>query len=108
MPAWTGIVQAGRFDRRGVDGGARADRNYGVPSREFLNSLTWSPPPGPCTGLDVLSSGQVHGEFWIFLGSPCQFVITGTNPALRVYDILDDESRDTARAAGSRSCRQSR
>jgi hypothetical protein len=38
MPAWTGIVQAGRFDRRGVDGGARADRNYGVPSREFLNS----------------------------------------------------------------------
>ena len=28
MPAWTGIVQAGRFDRRGVDGGARADRNY--------------------------------------------------------------------------------
>src|SRR5262249_52877565 len=23
-----GIVQAGRFDRRGVDGGARADRNF--------------------------------------------------------------------------------
>src|SRR3954454_10594977 len=44
----------------GVDGGARADRNLGLPAGK---RLTWSPPPGSCTELVVANRAQVHENF---------------------------------------------